>query len=39
MGVQLIGNRFEEINIFKVAKIIEESADFEKLRADILTIY
>lgn len=39
MGVQLIGNRFREINIFKVAKIIEESADFEKLRNDILTIY
>jgi len=39
MGVQLIGNRFGEINIFKVAKIMEESADFEKLRADILTIY
>ena len=39
MGVQLVADRFKEEDIFKVAKIIEESANFEKLRNDILTIY
>lgn len=39
MGVQLVADRFKEEDIFKVAKIIEESANFEKLRNNILTIY
>ena len=38
MGVQLIGNRFSEANIFKVAHVIEKSAGFENLRRNIITI-
>jgi aspartyl-tRNA(Asn)/glutamyl-tRNA(Gln) amidotransferase subunit A len=38
MGVQLIGNRFSEADIVKVAYVIEQSADFAKLRQEIITI-
>ena len=38
MGIQLIGNRFKEDDIFKVSDIIEKSAGFAELRKEILTI-
>ena len=36
MGVQLIGNRFREGDIFKAAHVIEQSANFGELRRQIL---
>ena len=38
MGVQLIGNRFAEAEIFKVSHVIEKSANFAELRKEIITI-
>ena len=38
MGVQLIGNRFAEGDIFKVSHVIEKSANFAELRKEIITI-
>ena len=38
MGIQLIGNRFREDDIFKVSDVIEKSAGFAELRKEILTI-
>ena len=39
MGVQLIGDRFQEGNIFKVSSVIEKAAGFEELKKDILTTF
>ncbi|MDR0695240.1 MAG: Asp-tRNA(Asn)/Glu-tRNA(Gln) amidotransferase subunit GatA [Holosporales bacterium] len=36
MGVQLIGPKFREAKIFRVASVIEQSAGFEKLREGII---
>ena len=36
LGIQLIGNRFDESNMFKVAYVIEQSANFDKLRENII---
>jgi aspartyl-tRNA(Asn)/glutamyl-tRNA(Gln) amidotransferase subunit A len=38
MGVQLIGPRLSESEIFKVASIVEKSACFDELRKDIITV-
>lgn len=38
MGVQLIGTRFAEAEIFKVSHVIEKSANFAELRKEIITI-
>jgi len=38
IGVQLIGNRFAEGDIFKVSHVIEKSANFAELRKEIITI-
>ena len=38
MGVQLIGNRFDEGRIFRVSHVIEQSANFTELRKEIITI-
>ncbi len=38
LGIQLIGNYFQESSIFKAGKIIEECADFNKLREQIISI-
>jgi aspartyl-tRNA(Asn)/glutamyl-tRNA(Gln) amidotransferase subunit A len=38
IGIQLIGNMFDEWKLFQASSVIEKSADFEKLRSDILTI-
>jgi aspartyl-tRNA(Asn)/glutamyl-tRNA(Gln) amidotransferase subunit A len=39
IGVQLIGNYFQETTMFKVAYVIEKSAEFEKLREQIIVRY
>ena len=36
LGIQLIANRFDESSIFKVAYVIEQSANFEELRRNIM---
>ena len=36
LGIQLIANRFDESSIFKVAYVIEQSANFEELRSNIM---
>ncbi len=36
LGVQLIGNRFQEGTIFKASSIIEKAAGFDELRRNIL---
>jgi len=36
MGIQLIGDRFQEGNIFKVSSVIEKAAGFEELKRNIL---
>ena len=38
MGVQLIGNRFSEDELFKVSHVIEKAANFDELRKEIITI-
>lgn len=38
MGIQLIGNRLTEGEIFKVSHVIEQSANFAELRKEITTI-
>ena len=38
MGVQLIGDRFSETEIFKVSHVIEKSANFAELRKEIIKI-
>ncbi|MDR1391184.1 MAG: Asp-tRNA(Asn)/Glu-tRNA(Gln) amidotransferase subunit GatA [Holosporales bacterium] len=38
MGIQVIGNRFCEADIFKVSYVIEKSACFEELRKKILLV-
>ena len=37
MGVQLMGNRFQEDKIFKVSHVIEKAANFEELKKNILS--
>jgi aspartyl-tRNA(Asn)/glutamyl-tRNA(Gln) amidotransferase subunit A len=36
MGIQLIGNRFKECDIFKVASAIEKAAQFDEIKKNIL---
>ena len=38
MGIQLLGNRFCEDQIFKVSSVIERAANFANLKKDIITI-
>lgn len=38
MGIQLLGNRFCEGQIFKVSSVIEKAANFAKLKQEIITI-
>lgn len=36
MGLQLIANRFNEVDIFKVAYVMEQAANFNELKKEIL---
>jgi aspartyl-tRNA(Asn)/glutamyl-tRNA(Gln) amidotransferase subunit A len=38
MGMQIIGDRFQEDKIFKVSDVIEKCADFNKLKKEITRI-
>ena len=38
MGIQLLGNRFCEDQIFKVSNVIEKAANFAELKKEIITI-
>ena len=39
MGVQLIGDRFKECELFKASAAIEKNANFAELKKNILTIF
>lgn len=39
MGVQLIGNRFKECELFEAGAALEKAANFQELRKNILTIF